>query len=135
MTYNVFEAWSQRQNEGKKEMVRIIRAFFAQQDVKVLVIYYSGHGTPSGDWAIGRTNHSGQQIAEVITAEELLSLWRASAQPGCHCCHSPEPRDAHLIIIADSCHSGAWVLKIDELTNGTSVWLPLARLRKRVRTL
>ena len=113
MTYNVFEAWSQRRNEGKKEMVRTIRAFFAQEDIKVFVIYYSGHGTPSGDWAIGRTNRSGQQIAEVITAEELLSLWRA--QPGCHCCHSPEPRDAHLIVIADSCHSGAWVLKIDEL--------------------
>ena len=74
VSYDVFEVWNQRRNEGKKDMVKTIKRFFAQKykydAPQVFVIYYSGHGTQDGDWAIGRTKRFRRKTAvDFLTIE------------------------------------------------------------------
>ena len=108
----VYDVWSQRRDEGKKEMLQAIEKFF-QEEYDRYILYYSGHGTKDGNWAIGRTDRSGKCYEEVVTLENILSLWIKSNTESQVGCFNRQQRPAHLIIIADSCHSGAWVDKIN----------------------
>ena len=71
----IYNVWSQQRRQGNKEMLDAIRDFF-QQVKRDFILYYSGHGEEdSGNWAIGRPD---EREVEVISLEELLSLWRRS---------------------------------------------------------
>lgn len=66
-------------------------------------MYYSGlHGEKdSGIWAIGRRD---KREVEIVSLEELIALWHTS----------PSSDYKRLLIVSDSCHSGAWVNKLEK---------------------
>ncbi len=103
--YKLINVWIQDVDEGKGDMIQKIDRMFKKSDHDVFIIYYTGHGSViTGDWAIAaqESAQSGQQIIETITLDELLTMWEHR-----------QCKDAQLIIIADSCHSGAWVKEIN----------------------
>ena len=102
MRCDIYNVWSQQRRQGKKEMLDAIRDFF-QQVKRKFILYYSGHGEEdSGNWAIGRPD---EREVEIVSLEELLSLWR----------RSPSSDYKRLLIVSDSCHSGAWVNKLKRM--------------------
>ena len=60
-------------------------------------MYYTGHAKERGDWIYDDDSY--------ITLKQILRVWRTS-DVGHH-------QGAMLLIIADSCYSGAWVRKLD----------------------
>ena len=99
---DIYNVWNQQRHQGKKEMLDAIRDFFHQVK-RNFILYYSGHGEEgSGNWAIGRPDSN---KVETVSLEDLLSLWR----------RSPSSDYKRLLIVSDSCHSGAWVDKLERM--------------------
>lgn len=100
---DIYDVWNQQRRQGKKELLDVIKAFFGQVGVRNYVLYYSGHGEEdSGNWVIGKAD---MDEVEVVTFEEILLLWK----------NSPAYLYKQLLIISDSCHSGRWVEKLNQL--------------------
>ena len=109
----VKDAWVQRSAEGGKEMCRAIQDFF-ECDYNVFILYYTGHGArQTGNWSIYKEDKA---ASDFISLDDLLQLWEGRRK-ACKCCCCPhkckcgrkKTKSSHLIIIADSCFSGAWV--------------------------
>ena len=99
---DIYNVWNQQRRQGKKEMLEAITDFFGQVK-RNFILYYSGHGEAnSGNWVIGKPD---VREVEVVSLDELLSLWRKS----------PSSDYKRLLIISDSCHSGAWVDKLEKM--------------------
>lgn len=94
----------QRDCEDRHDMFETIRRTFRQNNMDVLFLYYTGHGIEqSGDWAIANAN--GCEGFDDISLSDVIDLWKRTKQhrrSGCQ-----------LVIIADSCFSGAWVAEIE----------------------
>ena len=102
--YDLTNIWLQDGNDqGKNDMVQKIDRMFKEVEQDVFVIYYTGHGSETGDWIVPQELQSGLQIIESVSLDELLTIWEHW-----------QSKDAQLIIIADSCHSGSWVKQINE---------------------
>jgi hypothetical protein len=70
------------------------------------ILYYSGHGCRStGDWCFEKMEHGGT-IMTYISFAEIVALWKK--QQGIFF-------RSRLLLILDSCHSGAWVEKCVDL--------------------
>jgi hypothetical protein len=100
--YEVTNVWVQDADQGKEDMVQKLDRMFKKSDQDVFIIYYTGHGSRTGDWVISHESTQGQIRIERISLDELLRMWEHY-----------QCKDAQLIIIADSCHSGAWVKEIN----------------------
>ena len=95
----------QRPNQGMHEMLDSIRSRFKTQDVDVIFLYYTGHGTrENGDWAIARA-YSNEGF-ETISLHKILEFWNETQKA--------RNKDCQLIIISDSCYSGTWVEEINQ---------------------
>lgn len=96
----IYNVWSQQRDQGKREMLDAIRKFF-EQVKRNFILYYSGHGEQdSGNWVIGKPDMS---KVEVVTLDDILSLWQCSPS---HCYK-------RLLIVSDSCYSGAWAWQLE----------------------
>ena len=88
----------QRPNEGKEEMIASVNDAFHDRDADVIFLYYSGHGCrPNGSWGIPKKDD--EPGFDAISLDEIRNLWIATKYH--------RKSNTHLIIIADSCHSGA----------------------------
>lgn len=103
--YYLKNMWLQDEysDQGKNEMVQKIDRMFKESEQDVFLIYYTGHGSKTGDWVVPQELQSGQQVIESVSLDELLTIWEHRLS-----------KNAQLIIIADSPHSGAWVKEIDK---------------------
>ena len=113
----VKDTWIQRGTEGGREMRRAIEEFF-ECDHNVFILYYTGHGVKqTGNWAVRK---EGRAISDLISLSNVLQLWE-DRRKICRCCCCPHKckcgrkysKSSHLLIIADSCYSGAWVEALD----------------------
>jgi hypothetical protein len=94
----------QRPNEDKTSMIDAVTRRFTTQGTDIVFLYYTGHGVQqTGDWAIARANE--QEGYDVISLDEILDLWDFTRES--------RNENSCLIIIADSCFSGAWVNEIN----------------------
>ena len=98
----------QRPNQGKDDMIFSLQRKLKTQDVDVIFLYYTGHGTEeNGDWAIARADE--QDSFDTISLNEVLGTWEIGKET--------RNKNCELIIIADSCYSGAWVEEINRRSN------------------
>jgi hypothetical protein len=81
----------------------IQRFFNAQKAAPFAVLYYTGHGTTTGDWTFQSTD---TDFESTLTCENVASLYRQS-----RC-------KAKILVIADCCGSGKWGRKMKRLTRG-----------------
>ena len=101
---------TQTPNIGKEEMMADVNDAFSNKDADVIFLYYTSHGcNPNGDWAIPKKGDA--PGFDIVSLHEIRELWNATWRH--------RKTNSHLVIIADSCYSGAWVKKIDEERNGT----------------
>ena len=99
----------QRPNEGKEEMMASVNDAFRDGDADVIFLYYTGHGCrPNGNWTIPKKDD--EPGFDAISLSEIKNHWIATKEH--------RKPDTHLIIIADSWYSEAWVNKIDEERHG-----------------
>ena len=103
-----FDVWWVRTTDDdmKGTFIFKLSQFFQQQDKKEFILYYSGHGTEeAGNWVLGM---EGPRNKSVVTVGDIAVMWDQF--------HKPSDT---LLIIADCCHSGKWVEKLDELENNS----------------
>lgn len=94
----------QRPDEDRNTMMISIHNGFSRSDLDVIILYYTGYGTKhTGDWAIARAN--GEEGFDTISLYDILGAWDKTKKE--------RKKESHLIIIADSCFSGAWVEEIN----------------------
>lgn len=94
----LFEKINPSVNPRKKKSVELIIKFFSS-DANHYIINYYGHGNKNnGNWCFAK--------GEEIDVLELLKLWKNS---------NGFKNKRHLIILSDTCHSGYWINKLEEL--------------------
>ena len=91
-------------SESKEALMAELTEFFSQKDKSNFVLYYTGHGAPKGNWVLNSTESDGNDKDELISLKEIINLWDAATKT----CN-------RLVIIADSCHSGAWVDELNKM--------------------
>merc|ERR1711920_712742 len=102
------------ENTPVEDVRSAIKRAMADPDVRIVELYYSGHGTfLAGDWCF---ENSQGDITNYITFEEIVGMWQEAQS---------EQEDSLsgmkdlLILNCDCCYAGVWVTKATKLADPT----------------